>query len=299
MLFRSTLANTSLATQQALPFSNLKSYSVVDGVGNSNYNALQVTVKREFDKRLALLSSYTYGKEEDDGSTIYNFSAPNGTANAQYTATGAYRHQDFTVGNIDVKHTLDIGLVYKTPGRWWWMRDWRISPVFIGHTGLPINITQTNEIPNVSQQRPNGNAQLLKVSHPALNGAALQYFDTATDPNFPLTPSGPVYNTIGGVRTRILETGFGNVPRDSNRAPGEVDFDASISKDFKVYEKLNFQVRVDAFNVINHTNFSSPSGSLTVTAVGTTPTFATSSGFGQITGTQNPRQMQVSARFFF
>ena len=294
-----TLANTSLATQQALPFSNLKSYSVVDGVGNSNYNALQVTVKREFDKRLALLSSYTYGKEEDDGSTIYNFSAPNGTANAQYTATGAYRHQDFTVGNIDVKHTLDIGLVYKTPGRWWWMRDWRISPVFIGHTGLPINITQTNEIPNVSQQRPNGNAQLLKVSHPALNGAALQYFDTATDPNFPLTPSGPVYNTIGGVRTRILETGFGNVPRDSNRAPGEVDFDASISKDFKIYERVNFQVRADAFNVINHTNFSSPSGSLTVTAVGTTPTFATSSGFGQITGTQNPRQMQVSARFFF
>jgi hypothetical protein len=38
---------------------------------------------------------------------------------------------------------------------------------------------------------------------------------------------------------------------------------------------------------------------VTVTEVGTEATFATSSGFGRITGTQPNRQMQVSARFFF
>jgi hypothetical protein len=62
---------------------------------------------------------------------------------------------------------------------------------------------------------------------------------------------------------------------------------------------LNFQFRVDAFNVINHTNFTAPSGALSVTEVGTNATFATSSGFGKITGTQPNRQMQISARFFF
>jgi hypothetical protein len=36
-----------------------------------------------------------------------------------------------------------------------------------------------------------------------------------------------------------------------------------------------------------------------VTATGSTATFATSSGFGKITGTQSPRTMQVSARFAF
>jgi hypothetical protein len=103
------------------------------------------------------------------------------------------------------------------------------------------------------------------------------------------------------VRTQIVATGFGNVSRDSNRAPGEVDFDAAVSKDFKIHEALNFQFRVDAFNVINHTNFQAPSGSLSVTANpnSTAATFATSSGFGKITGTQPNRQMQVSARFFF
>ncbi|WP_263380153.1 TonB-dependent receptor [Granulicella paludicola] len=298
-----TLANNTTATQNAVPFHTIKSFSVVDGVGNSNYNSLQATLKRDFNRSLAVLSNYTYAKEEDDGSTIYNFAAPNGTANAQYTATGAYRSMDFTVGNIDAKHTLNIAMIYTTPGPWW-LRDWHISPVFVGRTGLPVNVTQTNEISNVSQQRPNGNPQLVKLAHPYVNGSSIQYWDSPqTDTtSFALTPSGPVYNTIGGVRTRIVNTGFGNVPRDSNRAPGEVDFDASVAKDFPIYGRFKFQIRFDAFNVINHTNFSAPSGSLSVGEQSTAPTVANfqgSTAFGKITGTGAARTMQASTRIFF
>lgn len=296
-----TLANNQKATQDAQPFPTLKSWSVVDHVGNSNYNALQVTVRRDFSRRLAVLSNYTYAKSMDDGSTVYNFSAPFGTANAQYTADGPSRAKDFTVGNIDVKNSLNIAMIYTTGGAWW-LKGWHISPVFVGHTGLPVNITQSNEISNVSQQRPNGDTSHLKLAHPTLNGAALQYFDTpTTDLNFALTPSGPVYSTINGTRTRIVSTGFGNVPRDSNRAPGEVDFDASVSKDFSIWRALNFQLRVDAFNVINHTNFQQPNTSLSVTTApnSTVANFSNSSSFGQITGTQPNRKLQVSGRFFF
>ena len=293
-----TLANTSLATQTASPFPNLKGFTVNSNIGNSNYNGLQATVRRQFSKSVALLSNYTYAKSEDDGSTIYTFSAPNGTANSQYAVDNANHISDFTVSNIDVKHTLNIAVVYTTPGPWW-LRDWHISPVFVGHTGLPFNVTQTGEIPGASQ-RPNGNAQLLKLAHPTLNGPALQYFDSAADPNFPLTPSGPGSNTINGTRPQIVATGFGNVPRDSNRIPGEVDFEASVSKNFKIVERINFQFRVDAFNVINRANFQSPSTAspnLNVTQVGTTATFATTSAFGKITGTQPARRaLQVSAR---
>jgi hypothetical protein len=292
-----TLANTSLATQDALQFPTLKGFTTNNDIGKSNYNALQASVRRQFNTRLAVLSNYTYAKSLDDGTTIYNFSAPNGTANSQYPVDNPNKIDDYAVSNIDTKHTLNIAAIYTTPGPWW-LRDWHISPVFLGRTGLPLNITQSGEIPGASQ-RPNGNPQLLKLPNHTLNGAALQYFDSATDPNFPLTASGPVYNTIGGVRTQIVPTGFGGVPRDSNREPGEIDFDASVSKDFKLYEWLNFRFRMDAFNVINHTNFGTPSGSLSVTETGTTATFGTSTGFGKITGTQNPRQMQASARFFF
>jgi hypothetical protein len=295
-----TLANTSVATQNSLQFPNLKPFTVNSNIGTSNYNGLQVSVRRQFNTRIAVLSNYAYSKTMDDGSTIYNFSAPNGTANSQYPVDGPNRIKDVAPSNIDSQHVLNIAMVYTTPGPWW-LRNWHISPVFVGHTGLPINITQNLGIPGASQ-RPNGDPRLLKLANPTLNGAALQYYDSAADPNFPLTASGPVYNTINGVRTRIVATGFGNVSRDSNRAPGEVDFDASVSKDFKIHEALNFQFRVDAFNVINHTNFQAPSGALSVTADPNNPTratFATSSGFGKITGTQPNRQMQVSARFFF
>jgi hypothetical protein len=306
-----TLLNTTQAAQDARPFKTLSSWTAVDNVGSSDYNALQVSVRRQFSTRLAVISNYTYAKSLDDGSTIYNFSAPNGTANPQYTADGPHRELDWAPSNIDATHTLNIGMEYTTPGQWW-MRDWHISPVFIAHTGLPVNITQTNEITNVGQQRPNGNSQLLKHGPAFTNGAVLQYWDyPASDPNFPLTPSGPVYATLPvGGRTQIVATGLGNVPRDSMRQPGEVDFDASVSKDFRIWEALKFQIRVDAFNVINHTNFTAPSGALTVqtvlppsptvaTAANTVANFGGSTGFGRITGTQPNRQMQASARFTF
>jgi Carboxypeptidase regulatory-like domain/TonB dependent receptor-like, beta-barrel len=295
-----TLANSTRTTQLARPFPNLGSWTVVNDVGNSWYDSLQVSVRRQFNTRLAILSNYTYSKSIDDGSTIYNFSAPGGTANAQYTADSKLREADRAVSDLDVKHKVNIAMVY-TSGGPRWLRNWKISPVFVGGTGLPVNITQTNEITNVSQQRPNGDTSHIKLSQPTVVGTAVQYLMPASATNFPLTPSGPVYSTINGVRTQIVPTGFGNVPRDSVRAPGVIAFDASISREFPlVKEYLKFQFRVDAFNVLNHTNFNAPNGSLSVSTSGTNATFATnSSGFGQITGAQSPRLLQFVGKFIF
>ena len=295
-----TLANSTRTTQLARPFPNLGSWTLVNNVGNSWYDSLQVTVRRQFNTSLAILSNYTYSKSIDDGSTIYNFSAPGGTANAQYTADSKLRQSDRAVSDLDIRHKVNIAIVY-TSGGPRWLRNWKISPVFVGGTGLPVNITQTNEITNVSQQRPNGDISSLKLSHPVQVGTAIQYLMPASAANFPLTPSGPVYSQINGVRTRIVPTGFGNVPRDAIRAPGEIGFDASISREFPlVKEVLRFQFRVDAFNVLNHTNLGAPNASLSVTATGTTATFATSSSsFGQITSAQPPRQLQFVGKFIF
>jgi hypothetical protein len=294
-----TLADTSVATQNSLQFPNLTSFSTTDNIGGSNYNSLQVTVRRNFNTRLAVLSNYAFSKSMDDGTFTQSFSSPtSSSAFAQYPVNSPFRIKDIATSSLDVKHVLNIALVYTTGGPWW-LRGFHISPVFVGSTGIPLNISQTSEIPS-SSQRPNGNPQLLKLAHPFVTGSSLQYFDSPqTDSNFPLTPSGPVYNTINGVRTQIVATGFGNVSRNSNRSPGQVDFDASVSKDFHLYKRLGFQFRVDAFNVTNHTNFGLPSTSLTVSETGTAASFATSSSFGKITRTNPNREMQASARFFF
>ena len=297
-----TLVGTTVASQIAKPFPTLSTWTVVQHVGSSNYNALQVTAKRQFSTSLAVLSNYTFAKSLDDGSSIYNFSAPNGTANPQYSGIAALREQDYSVSSIDAKHVLNIALVYTTGFGPKFLRGFRVAPVFVGQTGLPINITQSNLFSNVTQQRPNGKVDNLRVT-PAVNGTAIQYLQSPLvaglpNPAFPLTPSGPQYATIGGVRTRIVNTGLGTLPRNALRGPGQVQFDASISKTFPVFEAVNFQIRLDAFNVINHTNLNAPNVSLTNASTGSTPYF-NSASFGQITSAQPSRQLQLSGRLTF
>ncbi len=74
--------------------------------------------------------------------------------------------------------------------------------------------------------------------------------------------------------------------------PKFVDVDASLSRGFQIYERLNMQLRLEAFNVLNHPNFSNPS----------TLSINSTSSFGKITSTasgSNPRLFQGALKFNF
>ena len=74
-------------------------------------------------------------------------------------------------------------------------------------------------------------------------------------------------------------------------APGRRDIDASIFRDFPIWERVTFQLRGEATNVFNLTNLPSPNGTLS------------SSTFGQVTssyvGTFGNRILQVGGRILF
>ena len=48
---------------------------------------------------------------------------------------------------------------------------------------------------------------------------------------------------------------YGDVGRNALRGPGYFGFDLSLSRNFKFRERYSLQVRADAFNILNHTNF--------------------------------------------
>ncbi len=48
---------------------------------------------------------------------------------------------------------------------------------------------------------------------------------------------------------------YGDVGRNAVRGPGFFGFDLSLSRSFKINERYSLQVRADAFNILNHTNF--------------------------------------------
>ena len=76
--------------------------------------------------------------------------------------------------------------------------------------------------------------------------------------------------------------------------PGFASVDLSGEKSTKITERLTFNLRADAFDILNHPNFAQPSGS------------TTSTSFGQISATRfaisdggSSRQLQLSGKFIF
>ena len=79
----------------------------------------------------------------------------------------------------------------------------------------------------------------------------------------------------------------GNAGRGILDAPGIVRWDFSIFKKFPIRERAYIQLRGEAFNVLNHTNFNAPT-----VALG-------NANFGRILGSRDARQIQIAAKLVF
>jgi hypothetical protein len=92
------------------------------------------------------------------------------------------------------------------------------------------------------------------------------------------------FNTIStqqlSSNVRFFPTRFGNLRQD-----GANNFDLSVVKNTYITERVNLQLRLEAFNAMNHPEFDAPSLS------------PTSSGFGKITNQPNlSRALQIGGR---
>jgi len=103
-----------------------------------------------------------------------------------------------------------------------------------------------------------------------------QYFNTACFQRNPAVTTTGVANVIG------------NAGRGTIDGPPTTRFDFTMSKNIRLGESLRVQLRAEAFNVFNHTNFQT-FGSTNVT----------SSLFGTISVVRDPRTIQLGAKFIF
>jgi hypothetical protein len=171
------------------------------------------------------------------------------------------------------------------------VNNWEFAPLVHIVSGAPVNVTAAvdNSFTDIGQDRPNLvpgvpvylNQPLRSGTGVAnrgwLNPAAFAQV-TAGCP----TPLSPV--TCAGYGT------YGNIGRNAFRGPTDTQFDAQISRIFPIWETLNMTLRLEAFNVLNHPIFSTPTTGLT------------SSTFGQISAlasNTNARLFQGSVKFIF
>ncbi|HYU97514.1 MAG TPA: hypothetical protein VE977_01675, partial [Pyrinomonadaceae bacterium] len=80
----------------------------------------------------------------------------------------------------------------------------------------------------------------------------------------------------------------GNESRNVILGPPTTRFDATLAKSIKFDESKSVQLRLEVFNIFNHTNFT------TLNLASTTP-----ATFGSVSNVRDPRTMQLGVKFLF
>jgi hypothetical protein len=97
----------------------------------------------------------------------------------------------------------------------------------------------------------------------------------------------------------------GNAGRDIIHGPGRNNFDLSLFKDTKLTERTTLELRLEVYNLFNHTQFNQIDnqslGATNIAAMDTGDPGANldSSNFLHLTGAHAPRRMQFGLRFYF
>jgi hypothetical protein len=151
-------------------------------------------------------------------------------------------------------------------------------------SGVPQNITVSgdNSLTQSGYDRPNATGVSSSISNPTPNGW---------------------YNRAAFVEAPLGQ--FGNVGRDTARAPGIFSINAEVHKNFRIPRLENHQVqfRAEAFNVLNHPNFGGPNGNIFAGApFPGAPANAPHQGFGQINTLAAGipmRQLQLGLKYTF
>jgi len=257
----------SLANQASGAFYSTQ--VIANDGANSNYNGLLTSLEHKFAHNYTILANYTWSKCLNIG--------PLTTLATEGAVQNPYNlKSDYGYCTSDARHIFNFSMVANSSWHGnkfatYALSGWQIAPIVRITSGLPFNITTgaDNSLTGINLDRPNvvpGVQTYLKSPHvktgiPFLNKAA-----------FAANPLGT----------------FGNVRHFGYIAPNYVDVDLSVSRDFRLYERLVMKARVDGFNVVNHPNFNAPSAQ------------SFSSGtFGQITTAQDPRILQGVLKFTF
>jgi hypothetical protein len=232
--------------------------------GTGNYNALesslrynvgasQVSVAYTWSKALATVGGH------GSGSTTSQSSGPQNPRN--WAAEYGPPSYDFT---NDINGTWVYALPFfshsnKALGLA--LGNWSFQGLVLHQSGFALSPGMSTAT-NGEASRPNVVGSIRKV------GKLSEWFNTAAfqAPNFGF---------------------YGNATNGTIRGPGYTSANISLYKTFPIHERLNMQIRVEAFNVLNHPNFNSVD-----TGFG-------SGTYGQVNGAGDPRIMEFAAKMFF
>ena len=269
--------------------------------GVSNYHSLQLVVNKRMADGLNASFNYVWSHMLDtqDSSGWGSRQGP------QQIQSSYNLRANYASSNFDVRHALKGYVVYNLPfgkGAKYlnnnfivneFVGGWQTSLTVILQTGQPFGVN--------SDQHTNANGS---GAFPNLSGNPISI--VGKNPRCAVQQAGASCNTKWYNPEAFLNPGdghYGSVGRNSLYGPGINTFNASVHKDFLLFEGwghvVNMQLRCDAQNVFNHASFSTPSNSLTGSS-GAGTVYTSTGSSNQISGTSiGGRDLAVSAHITF
>ena len=300
--------NTPLADNYFRPYMGYGSIPQQIFEGNSSYHSLQVKVDRRFSKGLQFGVSYTHSKAMDyaEGDSTSTSGAPAGSTNvvAQFLDR---KFWNYGVAGYDRPDILTFHFLWDVPKASRILPNpivkalfdgWQVSNITNFIAGPPLGITMS-ESPSVNLtgggestgERP------IMVGNPNLP-AGQRTFDHYFNVNAFAEPIAvnPASCTNTGCPPITWSPLPAICPAEAHPRSGiRNNWNTSIFKNFVVREKMNFQLRAEAYNTFNHTQFSVVDTTITFNAQGVN----TRASAGQMTSARDPRIMQLAVRIIF
>jgi hypothetical protein len=267
--------------------------NLVTNAGHSRYDALQTKYSRRLSNGLQALVSYTLADSRDNISSDVLPALPSVRVDPD---------ADWGPSDFDIRHTVSGGVSYSVPARAFESPAWRalangwsLDGVFIARSAPPVNVVTGSAAFGVSGVlRPD-----------IVPGVPISVDDAAV-------PGGWRFNTAAFTSPPLDAAGNplrqGTLGRNTLRGFAMSQLDLAVHREIPVGRGATVQVRVEAFNLFNQTNFGPPSNALTSGLFGqATRTLASSLSAGGVAGggfsplyqIGGPRSIQLAARLQF
>jgi hypothetical protein len=285
--YNQALPNNSAGTiplQARRPIPEFSDITYSFNGGKSRYNALQLKYEYRMRRGLMLLSSFTWSKAKD-----------NGSGSLEGEGQGPQNFYDlednFGTSYYDQPYNSTTSFVWDLPfgqGRRWLsdsnafvegvLGGWTLSGVNTMTSGEPTSLTYTPStafiVSGITQDFRGANFYRANVNGDPYGdkNSVTGYLNPSTV-TVPTDPSQP----------------FGNSRRNAVRGPWYWTLDMVASKDFRIPlgDQTKVQFRLEAFNLLNKTNFRAPQGN------------RSNAAFGRISSTFDARQVQLGLKLMF
>ena len=228
-------------------------------VGISNYDGLTTELRHAFSMGFQGQIGYTWSHALGD----------TGTGSTQ-TMYNPYLAGNYGSLPFDTRQALTGDIVWNTPGKFSnkflnnIIGGWTLGAKLYLYSGRPFSVTNSQMNARLNSTGGLANNFLADLIVPsAINtvcGANAVNVKCLTSSDFAVTPS--------SATTPNAQFNFGNISPNSFVGPGYFDIDSQLTKTIRIKERVGFTFGAQAYNLTNHVNFATPSGSVTSSGLG-------------------------------